>query len=62
MPSEFSIILQFPTLRDLVEFQLVSDASRSEVNTSLLTITGHFSEAAIELAREGYKAVVLPAG
>jgi hypothetical protein len=62
MPSEFHAIIQFTTITDLVEFQLVSNANRCEVDTSLLTITGQFNEAAIELAKEGYKAVILHTG
>lgn len=51
------ITLQFSNVLDLVDFQMVTKTHRFEINTVHLTLTGYFSEADIELAREGYNAI-----
>jgi hypothetical protein len=54
------IKLQFLTLESLVEFQRVTITNKVFViDTKLATLWGTFSEAQIELAKEGYLAVVL---
>lgn len=48
--------LQFPSLFELVSFQNAIKMRSYRINTSALSLTGTFSEAEIELAKETYKA------
>jgi hypothetical protein len=50
--------LRFPTLAELHEFELIVN-SKIIYNKTQLEITANFSEADIELALAGYRAVVV---
>lgn len=51
--------LQFPTILVLVDFQLITNTIKFEINTVELTLTGHFSEADPELVQQGLGATVI---
>jgi hypothetical protein len=53
------VVLQFRTILDLVDFASVISPDGHTIDYSRLTITGHFEEADIELAKAGYKANVI---
>jgi hypothetical protein len=51
--------LQFRTILELVDFQMLTATPQLKINTLRLTLTGDFSEADIELAKADYKAEVI---
>jgi hypothetical protein len=58
MSTNNPVTLKFNSLMELIDFQLTSDAIRCAVDAGLLTITGAFSEADIELAKAGFNAQI----
>ncbi|RZK09707.1 MAG: hypothetical protein EOO43_21015 [Flavobacterium sp.] len=53
------ITLQFTSLLELVSFQTAIKMRSYRINTSANALTGTFSEAEIEFAKESYKVKVL---
>ena len=53
------ITLQFSSLLELVSFQTAIKMRSYRINTSALSLTGSFSEAEIEFAKESYQVKLL---
>jgi type II secretory pathway component PulC len=53
------ITLQFSSLMELVSFQTAIKMRSYRINTSALSLTGSFSEAEVEFAKESYHVKVL---
>ncbi len=51
--------LEFPTILLPGDFQLVSQTQHFEINTVYITLSGLFTDADIELAVNGFEALVL---
>jgi len=49
--------LKFQSIGSLVDFAVFIDSSKFFINRRLLTITGEFTQADIELAKNGYGAI-----
>jgi hypothetical protein len=54
--TSMTTTLQFQTILELIDFQMVATAQPLKINTLKLTLTGNFSEADIELAKVAYNA------
>ena len=53
------VVLQFRTILDLADFLSFIGKDKHTVDTIHLTVTGHFQEADIELAKAGYIALII---
>ena len=53
------ITLQFSSLMELVSFQTAIKMRSYRINTSALSLTGNFSEAEVDFAKESYNVKVL---
>ena len=54
-----TVTLQFPSLPELLDFQLVTQTQTFHVNTVTLTLSGAFPDAEIELAKAGFGAHII---
>lgn len=54
-----SATLKFSTILELIDFQSLLDHGHHEVDRNHLTISGQFDQADIELAKAGFKAIVI---
>lgn len=52
----------FPTLPDLVDFQMITNQCKAQVDLACCALTGLFTEADLELAINGYQACTLLPG
>jgi len=53
------VTLQFLSVIELIDFELITKNDAALSNESRLTISGKFSEADIELAKIGYHAILI---
>ena len=53
------VTIQFSSILELIDFTLIIDANKFEVNKSKLLLTCELSEREIELARNGFHATIL---
>jgi hypothetical protein len=53
------IALQFPTIVELIDFELIVNTQHLYIDRKNLIIKGNLTEADIELAKHGYQAVVV---
>ena len=51
--------LQFPSIVQLIDFQLAVKGVEMQYDVKTLTVTGEFSEVDIELAKAGFRAILL---
>jgi hypothetical protein len=51
--------LQFPSILELVDFQLIVETNAIQLNRVNLTLTGNFSDADIEFAKLSFRAAVV---
>lgn len=54
-----SVTLQFPSILSLLDFESVIEKDGYNLDRVHLTVKGEFEEADIELAKAGYKAIVI---
>jgi hypothetical protein len=57
-PSMKKIILQFQTMKDMLEFESAVKTYGQIKDHSMLTITGYFEDSAIKLAKTEYRVVI----
>lgn len=50
------VTAKFPSIAELVDFQIVTDQRRATIDPASCTLTGRLSEAELELAVNGYQA------
>ncbi len=52
-------ILKFPSAEAMFNFQMITDSLSYEFETDHITLTGQFTDAQLELARNGYQATII---
>ena len=57
--SKRKVVLEFPDLKALVDYSLLVEVSNCEVNRSKHILICELSEADVELATNGYRAIIL---